>query len=182
VSPRAAVFLDRDGVLNEVVMRQDRVESPRALDEFRIVPDAAAAVARLKAAGLPVLVVTNQPDVARGLLSRADLDAMLDRLRTEVGIDDALACPHDDADRCECRKPLPGLLAALARRWDVALERSFMVGDTWRDMDAGRTAGCRTVLLRTSYNGDAHGDAVAGSLGAAADWILEANGSGKAHG
>lgn len=177
MSVRAAVFLDRDGVLNEVVVREGRVESPRSSAEFRIVPDAAASVRRLRAAGLPVLVVTNQPDIARGLLPHDDLKAMLDRLRSEVGVDDAMACVHDDGDGCDCRKPLPGLLVALARKWNVDLGQSFMVGDTWRDMDAGRAAGCRTVLLRTWYNGDAVGDTVVEDLAAAAEWILEAHGS-----
>jgi D-glycero-D-manno-heptose 1,7-bisphosphate phosphatase len=175
---RPGVFMDRDGVLNEIVVRDGRVESPRSLEEFRLVADARSAVARLRAAGLPVLVVTNQPDIARGLLPAADLDAMLKRLRTEAGVDDATACPHEDADECTCRKPQPGMLTGLARKWNVDPSQSWMVGDTWRDVEAGRAAGCRTVLLRTWYNNDANGDAIVSSLGDAVDLILEEHGSG----
>jgi D-glycero-D-manno-heptose 1,7-bisphosphate phosphatase len=174
---RAAVFLDRDGVLNHIVQREGRVESPRSLAEFRLVPDAVAAVARIRAAGLPVFVVTNQPDVARGLLPFDALQAMIEQLRTRVGVDDAAVCPHEDADDCACRKPRPGMLVELAQKWKVDLRRSFMVGDTWRDTTAGAAAGCRTVLLRTWYNEDASADTVVGDLSAAADWILEAHGT-----
>lgn len=169
---RRAVFLDRDGVLNEVVERDGQPASPREASEFRLVGDARTAVARLHAAGLPVYVVTNQPDLARGLLPERELEAMLETLRGDVGVDDVRVCPHDDGDGCVCRKPLPGLLQGLATTHGVQLEDSYMVGDTWRDMEAGRAAGCRTVLLRTWYNDDANGDAVVSTLSEAVDWIL----------
>lgn len=170
---QAAVFLDRDGVLNPIIVRDGRPGSPRRLDEFRLVPDAHDAVARLKAAGFAVFVVTNQPDLARGLLPAAELEAMMKVLTAELGVDDAAVCPHEDGHACDCRKPLPGLLNALADRWDIDLPRSFMVGDTWRDTAAGRAAGCRTVLLKTWYNQDTHGDMNVDELGGAVDWILE---------
>lgn len=168
------MFLDRDGVLNEVVERDGQPASPRKAAEFRLVGDVHDAVRRLRAAGLPVYVVTNQPDLARGLLPQRELDAMVKTLRDDVGVDDVRVCPHDDGDGCACRKPLPGLLQDLAAVHDVRLDGSYMVGDTWRDMEAGRTAGCRTVLLRTWYNDDASGDAVVDTLSQAADWILAA--------
>lgn len=171
---QAAVFLDRDGVLNAVIERDGRPESPRRIDEFRLVSDARDAVARLKAAGFPVFVVTNQPDVARGLLPAGELEAMMNVLTAELGVDDAAVCPHDDRHACGCRKPLPGLLNGLADRWDIDLSRSFMVGDTWRDVAAGRAAGCRSILLRTWYNQDARGDMDVDDLSGAVDWILEA--------
>lgn len=143
---RRAVFLDRDGVLNALVVRQGRLESPLRLEEFRIA-EGAGAVRRLRTHGLLVFVVTNQPEVSRGNLKPADLDAMHEILRTAVDLDDIAICPHDDAARCACRKPEPGMLLALAERWDVDLARSFVVGDTWRDAEAGRRAGCRTILV-----------------------------------
>jgi D-glycero-D-manno-heptose 1,7-bisphosphate phosphatase len=178
----AGVFLDRDGVLNEIVERDGRVESPRLLSELRVTADAREAVSRLRQAGLHVFVVTNQPDLARGLLPAAELEAMMDVLRTNVGFDDVAVCPHVDSDQCDCRKPRPGMLLQLAARWRVDPARSWMVGDTWRDMDAGRAAGCRTVLLRTWYNRDVHGDTVVDSLGSAVDWIVqehESRGAGR---
>jgi D-glycero-D-manno-heptose 1,7-bisphosphate phosphatase len=177
-----AVFLDRDGVLNVIVERDGRPESPRRLSEFRLVADAHRSVARLKAAGLPVFVVTNQPDLSRGLVSVEQLDAMMQTLTSELGIDAAGVCPHEDRDACACRKPRPGLILDLADRWRVDPTRSFMVGDTWRDMDAGRAAGCRTVLLRTWYNDDAHGDVTVDDLSSAVDRILAwhaADGDGR---
>lgn len=144
---RTAVFLDRDGILNELVERDGRPVSPRFPADFRIRCGAADAVHALRRAGLPVFVVTNQPDVARGHLTAAALDAMSALLRAAVPIDDLAVCPHDDVDGCGCRKPKPGMLLELAKRWNVDLEGSYMVGDSWRDVEAGRAAGCRTILV-----------------------------------
>lgn len=172
MSGARAVFLDRDGVLNQIVERDGRVESPRTLAEFRLAPGARDAVLRLREAGLAALVVTNQPDIARGLLPADVLDGINTRLRDDVGVDDIRVCPHEDVDACQCRKPRPGMLHELATRWGIDLERSYMVGDTWRDMAAGRNAGCTTVLVRTAYNGDANGDIEVDSVEEAAAWIV----------
>ncbi len=147
-----AVFLDRDGVLNRVVERDGKFASPRSLGDFEIVPGAAQAVRiiREKCRAL-VIVVTNQPDIERGKLDPKDLERMHDRLRREVPLDDLLVCPHG-TDRCSCRKPKPGLLLEAAARWGIDLADSFMVGDSEKDIGAGRNAGCRTVVIRTSYN------------------------------
>jgi D-sedoheptulose 7-phosphate isomerase len=166
------VFVDRDGVLNGVVWRQGGVSSPRGPEELVVEPGAAAAVARLRAAGLPVLVVTNQPDVARGLLAPELLDSMMRQLASAVGFDDHACCPHDDGDACACRKPKAGLLRTLAARWQVDLAASYMIGDTARDVGAGRAAGCTTLLLRRSYNTSATADMVVGTLEQAVDRIL----------
>jgi D-glycero-D-manno-heptose 1,7-bisphosphate phosphatase len=144
---KAAVFFDRDGVLNELVVRDGIRVSPRTVQDFRLVADAVAVVERLRGQGLLVFVVTNQPDIARGRMSMGDLDAMTTIRRATVAVDDIAVCTHDDADGCGCRKPLPGLLMSLARTWDVDLGRSFMVGDSWKDVQAGRVAGCFTILV-----------------------------------
>lgn len=175
---RRAVFFDRDGVLNRVVMRGGEggappvVGSPRALSEFELAEGAAEVVDRLRGAGFLVFVVTNQPDIARGLLDPAELTAMSARLRVEIGVDEVVACPHDDRDLCGCRKPKPGMLEELATRWGVSLGSSYMVGDTWRDMEAGRAAGCRTVLVRWPYNEGVAADVVVESVAAVADLLL----------
>jgi D-glycero-D-manno-heptose 1,7-bisphosphate phosphatase len=175
-----AVFLDRDGVLNAIVERQGRPESPRQRGEFVLVAGARDSVRRLKAAGLPVFVVTNQPDLSRGLLPAPELEAMMRQLVDHVGVDDTRVCPHEDRHSCACRKPAPGMILELAERWGVDTRRSFMVGDTWRDMKAGRAAGCRTVLLRTWYNDDVAGDVTVSDLGEAVEWILTAHADGAA--
>jgi D-glycero-D-manno-heptose 1,7-bisphosphate phosphatase len=155
---RQAVFLDRDGVLNALVARDGRAVSPRCLEDFRLLPEAAAHVQRLRGRGLLIFVMTNQPDVARGHLAAADLEEMHRRLKAAFELDDLAVCPHDDADRCSCRKPQPGMLLALAERWGVDLRRSFTVGDGWKDIEAGRRAGCRTILIEGTAAGTGQDD------------------------
>lgn len=173
-SLKPAVFLDRDGVLNHVLIRDGMPFGPMTLGEFSLVDGAAADVRRLKDAGFAVIVATNQPELARGRLQPAALDAMHAKLRAEVPVDAIFVCPHDDADRCACRKPQPGLLLSAAREHGIDLARSFMVGDRWRDVEAGRAAGCRTVLVEMGYREalKAPPDHVADGLGGAVRWIL----------
>jgi D-glycero-D-manno-heptose 1,7-bisphosphate phosphatase len=165
-----AVFLDRDGVLNALVMREGLAVSPRAMEDFAIVPDARASVARLKDAGFRVFVITNQPDIARGSMPNAVLEEMSRVLRAEVPLDDIAVCTHDDGDGCDCRKPRAGMLHTLAERWQVDLGRSVVVGDSWRDMQAGRAANCKTVMVGEAT--DEAADYRAASLEDAVDLIL----------
>jgi D-glycero-D-manno-heptose 1,7-bisphosphate phosphatase len=144
---RAAVFLDRDGVLNRSVERAGVASPPSSLDEFELLPGVREAVDQLKIAGYLLVVVTNQPDIARGTRSAAEVAAMNAVVERELGVDAVLVCPHDDIDDCACRKPRPGLLLEAMMRFDIDRERSFMVGDRWRDVAAGRAAGCRTVQV-----------------------------------
>ncbi len=173
---RRAVFLDRDGVLNRIVVRPDiGVGSPRSLDELEITPGAMDALMQLRHAGFLLICVTNQPELAQGKLDRAVLEAMHDRLRRELPLDDLLMCPHDDAAGCECRKPKPGLLTAAAAKHGIDLPTSFMVGDRWRDVEASKAAGCVTVFLDGGYEERrpaVEPDAVVRSLQEAAEWIL----------
>jgi D-glycero-D-manno-heptose 1,7-bisphosphate phosphatase len=169
---RRAVFLDRDGVLNRVIVRAGRPASPRSLDELTLEPAAAGAAARLRAAGFLVFVVTNQPDLARGLLAPTVHEAIMEHVRQAVAPHDLVACPHDEDDGCECRKPRPGMLLGLAARWEVDLARSYMVGDGWKDMDAARAAGCRAILLRTDYNEGVAADHTVADLTEATDVII----------
>ena len=172
-SGRAAVFLDRDGVINEVVFRDGKPASPRSVDEFVLTAEVEGAVARLKQAGLPVYVCTNQPDVARGLLDAGALERMHEVLRARLPVDEVVACTHDNHHDCVCRKPKPGMLTQLAARHAIALAQSFFIGDSHKDMDAGRAAGVVTVLLRRDYNTKASGDVEVTRLEEAVDHILE---------
>ena len=152
VTARArAVFLDRDGVLNEALVREGRPYPPASLDELRISPNVPGLVARLRAAGFLVIGVTNQPDVARGTQTREAADAISQAVGRAMSLEALLACYHDDAAACRCRKPAPGLIEAAAARYGIDLSRSFMVGDRWRDIEAGRRAGCRTLFLDYDY-------------------------------
>jgi D-glycero-D-manno-heptose 1,7-bisphosphate phosphatase len=169
---RRAVFLDRDGVLAQEIVRDGEAFAPTRFEDFRLVEGAAAQVDRLRAAGLLCIVFTNQPEVARGLLAVDTLDRMHQHLRASMAVDDVMVCPHVDADACACRKPSPGMLREAAERWDVDLQRSFVVGDRWRDIDAGRAVGCYTVLLERAYSNCTAVDARVADLTEAVDLIL----------
>ena len=172
---RKAVFLDRDGVLNRPVVRDGKPYPPAAPDQLEIYSDAAPALAGLKDAGYLLIVVTNQPDVARGTQNRGAVAAINAALGTALGIDEFLVCWHDDGDECDCRKPKPGLVLRAATAHHIDLTQSFLVGDRWRDIDCGAAARVRTVLIDRHYqerppaSPPSH---VAGSLGEAAAWIL----------
>jgi D-glycero-D-manno-heptose 1,7-bisphosphate phosphatase len=147
-----AVFLDRDGVLNQAIVSNGKPGVPATLREFVIVPDAPAGLEELRQHGFMLVVVTNQPDVARGRQSRETIEEMHSALRKALPIDDILACFHDDSDNCACRKPRPGLLLEAQRKYGIDLSRSFLIGDRWKDIDAGNSAGCRTVLIDYGYD------------------------------
>ena len=166
------MFLDRDGVLVREIVRDGDAFAPTRLEDFVLVHEAAAQVDRLRAAGLVCIVFTNQPEVARGLLAPDTLEQMHQQLRSTVAVDDIVICPHVDADACLCRKPSPGMLRQAAERWDLDLERSFVVGDRWRDIDAGRAAGCYTVLIERAYSKCTTADACVSTLPEAVDLIL----------
>jgi D-glycero-D-manno-heptose 1,7-bisphosphate phosphatase len=148
---RPAAFLDRDGVINAAIVRDGRPHPPASLAELRILPGVAEACRRLRAAGFYVLVVTNQPDIARGATNASEVARINDVLLDQLALDAILVCPHDDADRCHCRKPQPGLLLDAAERWSIDLTRSTMVGDRWRDVCAGQAAGVATVFIDRGY-------------------------------
>ena len=169
-----AVFLDRDGVLNANVQRDGRAVAPERLDQFQILPGAADAAKRLKAAGFVLIVVTNQPDVSTGRTTRATIDAMHAEVAKAMPIDEFNACYHVDADNCDCRKPRPGMILDSAKRHGIDLRASFLVGDRWRDTEAGRAAGCTTIYVDygIAQEGPLHPDRVVKSLAEAADFIL----------
>jgi D-glycero-D-manno-heptose 1,7-bisphosphate phosphatase len=150
---QAAVFLDRDGVVNTASVRGGQPYPPASLAELHIPADVPAALAALRAAGLRLIVVTNQPDVARGTTTRPAVEQIHAALRACLPLDAIYACFHDDADACGCRKPQPGMLIQAAAEHSLDLAASFMVGDRWKDIVAGQRAGCLTVLL-----GDAYGE------------------------
>jgi D-glycero-D-manno-heptose 1,7-bisphosphate phosphatase len=171
---RRAVFLDRDGVINRALVRDGRPFPPATEEALEVLPGVAEALDRLRAAGFRLVVVTNQPDVARGTQRRDVVDRMHVRLAAELALDEFRVCDHDDRDACACRKPKAGLLEAAAREGGLSLADSFMVGDRWRDVEAGRRAGCTTIFIDWGYDErrPERPDAVVRSLAEAADWIL----------
>jgi D-glycero-D-manno-heptose 1,7-bisphosphate phosphatase len=171
-----AVFLDRDGIINRTVVRDGVTHPPACLDEFELLPGVPEALRSLADAGFKLVVVTNQPDVARGSQKRETVEEMNDLIRRTLPVLDVLACYHDNADNCACRKPKPGMLLEAARRFGLDPARSYLVGDRWSDVAAGQAAGCRaSVLVATPYSGAERckPDHVAADLGEAAAWILQ---------
>jgi D-glycero-D-manno-heptose 1,7-bisphosphate phosphatase len=169
-----AVFVDRDGVLNRAVVRDGRPYPPAGLEALEILPGVPAAVRRLCDAGFLVIGATNQPDVARGTQCREVVEAMNARLLAAMPIT-AILVSYEDADDCPRRKPNPGLLLEAATTYGINLPASFMVGDRWRDVEAGRRAGCQTVFLDLGYTErppEPAADHTAADLPAAVDWIL----------
>lgn len=175
---RRAVFLDRDGVLNRAHVRDGRPYPPPSTAEFHLLPGSAEACDNLHAAGFALIVVTNQPDIARRTQSAEAVDAIHEALRRQVHIDAVYVCPHDDVDRCRCRKPEPGLLLDAAEVHRVDLGASYMIGDRWRDIEAGRRAGCRTILVDHGYTERRaeRPDKIVTSLLEAARWIRSLEG------
>ena len=149
---RAAVFLDRDGVLNQVRWDGDTPSSPRTLDELTIIPKAHHATGRLREAGFLLVTITNQPDIARGALRSDDAHELNAELGRRLGIDIAYLCPHDGSDGCQCRKPRPGMVLQAAAEWSIDLGASWLIGDRWVDLQAAVAAGVRPILLERPYS------------------------------
>ena len=148
---RRAVFLDRDGVVNAAIVREGKPYPPRTPQELEVLPGVRDALLELANAGFVLVVVTNQPDVARGTQRREIVEAMHAKLEASLPLDAVYCCFHDDADACHCRKPAPGLLLDAAGDLDLDLARSFIIGDRWRDTEAGAAAGCRTIFIDYGY-------------------------------
>ncbi|HTU45938.1 MAG TPA: HAD family hydrolase [Bryobacteraceae bacterium] len=149
---RRAVFLDRDGVINAAIVRDGKPYPPRSVTETVLVEGAEASLTRLKERGFLLIVVTNQPDVRRGTVAREKVDEIHRFLAAKLPLDDFFVCYHDDEDHCSCRKPQPGLLLEAARKYQVEVGQSYLIGDRWRDIGAGHAAGCRTVFIDYGYN------------------------------
>jgi len=148
---RRAVFLDRDGVINRSVVRDGKPYPPATLKDFVYLPGVEICIKQLRAAGYLVIIVTNQPDVGTGIQSREVVDSMHAKLYQDNLCDDIKMCFHIDEDGCDCRKPKPGMLLEAAHEWGISLRESFMVGDRWRDIEAGKSAGCFTYFINYQY-------------------------------
>jgi D-glycero-D-manno-heptose 1,7-bisphosphate phosphatase len=148
---RRAVFLDRDGVLNRSPIIGGVPRPPASISEVEILPGVIEALQILKKHNLVPVVVTNQPDVARGYATQSHVEAINAQIGARTRIEHFYTCFHDDADLCNCRKPSPGLIYSASRELDLSMSESFLVGDRWRDIAAGQTAGCQTFFIDYSY-------------------------------
>jgi D-glycero-D-manno-heptose 1,7-bisphosphate phosphatase len=150
---RCAVFLDRDGVINECRVIDGKPYPPRSVAEFVVLPGVVEACRELKRAGFLLIVATNQPDVGRGTLQQSVVEDIHAHMRNVLPLDRVEVCYHPGkgASDCDCRKPKPGMLLRAARELNIDLTASWMVGDRWRDIDCGHAAGCPTVFIDYGY-------------------------------
>jgi D-glycero-D-manno-heptose 1,7-bisphosphate phosphatase len=148
---RKAIFLDRDGVVNVAPVVNGLPTSPMNACELVVIDGIRDLVKEFKQKEYVVVVVTNQPEVARGRLKKESLKEMNDLISRESGIEHFYVCPHDDSNFCKCRKPRPGLIYDAANELNLDLERSFLVGDRWKDIEAGNAAGCRSIWIDLNY-------------------------------
>lgn len=170
-----AVFLDRDGVINRAIVRDGRPYPPATLKSFELLPGVKRTAQALRKAEFRIIVVTNQPDVSTGVQQLEVVESMHQYLLTEGICDAVKVCYHIDEDNCNCRKPKPGMLFDAAHEWQLDLSKSYMVGDRWRDVVAGKAAGCYTFFIDYQYlepNADKP-DSVVTSLEEAGEQILK---------
>lgn len=172
---KTAVFIERDAILNEVRIGPKHQISPSSLEEFKVNTSAIEPLRALKAAGFILIATTNQPGVSRGTLSRRELDRMHDQLKRAFPLDDLMVCPHDEHDRCPCRKPKPGLLIEAAFKWHLDLDHSFVISDKWQDAEAARTAGCVSLLIKSPWIGPVHHDFILSDLSSVVAKTLQLN-------
>jgi D-glycero-D-manno-heptose 1,7-bisphosphate phosphatase len=173
-----AVFFDRDGVLNQAIVRDGKPYPPSTPDELCIEREAPAALDRLVRQGFLLIGVTNQPDVSRGTQTRRVVELINEAIIHALPLKEIRVCYHDDDDHCLCRKPEPGLLLESSRIYNIDLSSSFIVGDRWKDVEAGKRAGCRPIWINRGYRErqpDPNDAVFVTSLKEAVDYILDSH-------
>lgn len=171
-----AVFFDRDGVLNKSFVVNDKSYAPRTYQDFEIYEQAQIVIDKIRKMGYLILVITNQPDIRKGLIVQDELKKMHQMLKKKLKVEDIYCCPHVTEDNCQCRKPKPGMLMKASEKWSIDLRSSFMVGDQHTDVGAGKEAGCITILLKKSYSGKCQPDYTIDNLSEIVD-IVKHNGN-----
>jgi D-glycero-D-manno-heptose 1,7-bisphosphate phosphatase len=151
VSKNPAVFLDRDGVINRSVLVNGTPTAPNLLEDIEILSNVRDCITRLSMSNYTVVVITNQPDVARGTVTKNQIDMINGAICDLVGIKHSYICYHDESDNCTCRKQKPGNIFKAASDLNIDLRQSYMVGDRWRDIYAGQQAGCKCFFINYQY-------------------------------
>ena len=170
---KRAVFIERDGVLNLPRVEGKFQIAPRTVGELNLNRAAIEPLKQLQEAGFLLIATTNQPGISRGHISRREIDLMHTLLMKTFPLNEIFMCPHDDADRCPCRKPKPGLFREAAFKWQILLDHSFVISDKWQDAKAAQNAGCTSLLLQSPWNGTGHHDFVVQNCEIAASRILQ---------
>lgn len=148
----AAAFLDRDGVINASLIKENTPCPPGDISEVEILPGVREAIDILFLNNYLPVVITNQPDISRGTRKLCDVQSINDYIGRETGVSNFYICPHDELDQCSCRKPKPGLIEVAVAELEIDLSKSFLVGDRWRDIEAGQSAGLPSFFIDYSYH------------------------------
>jgi D-glycero-D-manno-heptose 1,7-bisphosphate phosphatase len=148
---KKAIFLDRDGVINQAKIIDGKPYSPNSIDELILLPKVFDALKILKKAGFFLFVITNQPDVSRGFVKKKSIEKIHKFLKKIFPIDDIFVCFHDDDENCNCRKPNPGNIYKAIKKYNIDISSSFIIGDRWKDIEAGKKVGCKTIFIDYNY-------------------------------
>ena len=175
LNARRGVFLDRDGVITVSLEMEGKGYAPRSLADFKFYDGTLDSIEGIRKLGFLPIIVSNQPDVANGLLADSVLEQMNQKIRDDLGIAEINNCPHNSMDNCSCRKPKPGMILSSAEKWSIDLPQSWMIGDRDSDVVAGATAGCKTIFIDRNWKAETgeYADFRCGSLRAAIDLISE---------
>jgi D-glycero-D-manno-heptose 1,7-bisphosphate phosphatase len=147
-----AIFLDRDGVLNKAIIKNRKPYPPSNIEELEILPGVLEGIELLKHSGFKLIVITNQPDVARGVLKKETVDKINDTILELLKVDEIICCFHDDNDNCDCRKPKPGMILRAVKKWNIDLSLSYLIGDRWRDIQTAKNIGLNSILIKYNYD------------------------------
>jgi D-glycero-D-manno-heptose 1,7-bisphosphate phosphatase len=147
-----AIFLDRDGVLNKAIVRNRKPYPPSTIDELEILEGVYKGIELLKHSGYKLIVITNQPDVARGLTTIENVNEINNSIIQLLNVDEIICCFHDDSENCKCRKPKPGMILEAVKKWDIDLSVSYLIGDRWRDIQTAKNIGLNSILIKYDYN------------------------------
>lgn len=146
------VFLDRDGVINNVILKNGKPHPPINLRGIKILENVNKSLISLKKSGFYIAVITNQPDVSRKITTKKEVEAINNYLMSKLPLDEINTCFHDNFHNCQCRKPLPGMILDVTKRKNIDLSKSFLIGDRKSDIEAGNNAGCKTIFIDKNYN------------------------------
>ncbi len=147
-----AIFLDRDGVLNKAIIKNSKPYPPSKIEELEILPGVFEGIELLKHSGFKLIVITNQPDVARGTSKKETVDEINNKILETLKVDEIISCFHDDIDNCDCRKPKPGMILQAVKKWNIDLSLSYLIGDRWRDIQTAKNIGLNSILIKYNYD------------------------------
>jgi D-glycero-D-manno-heptose 1,7-bisphosphate phosphatase len=153
----------------------NKPSSPWLFEEFKLIPGIKKPLEELSNMGFLLFIISNQPDVARGNIKKDVIEKINKIIYYNYPIKEILICPHDDSQQCDCRKPKPGMIISLSKKWEIDIKKSYLIGDSWKDIEAGKKAGCKTILLDKNYNQSVEADYRTDDLESAVEIIKSAN-------